>query len=440
MTKNINKWLSIMLLCSCIMGILFFTLYRDAVKANEEMYWNLELFAEVLYQVEQYYVEPRESTDLVYSAIKGMVQSLDPHSAFLTKEEHEDMMMETGGSFSGIGIEISVRDGELTVVSPIEGSPAFKKDLRAGDKIIKIEDEATKDMSLADAVKKIRGKKGTEIKLTILRKGATAPFEVVIVRDVIPLVSVRHEMLSPEIGYLRISTFQTNVSKDILAALEDMEKNKGFSGLVLDLRNDPGGLLTQAIEVADIFLDEGLIVSTKGRLSSHDMTVKARKNSKKRDYPIVVLVNEGSASASEIVAGALQDNERAIILGTRTFGKGSVQTIMPLSNGSGLRLTTARYFTPSGRSIQSSGIEPDIELDFIPPTNEKKPSRMVIREENLERHLDGELKEETFKEQEKDLKEDDDIMSRPLLERDNQVMRAYELLKTWHIFSKDKSL
>jgi len=427
-----------MLVCSCVMAVLFFTLYKDAVKANEEMYWNLELFAEVLYQVEQYYVEPNDSKDLVYSAIKGMIQSLDPHSAFLTKEEHEDMMMETGGSFSGIGIEISVRDGELTVVAPIEGSPAFKKGLQAGDKIIKIENQRTKDMSLTDAVKKIRGKKGTEINLTIMRKGASEPFSVLIVRDVIPLVSVRHEMLSPEIGYVRLSTFQANTAKDLRAALEGMEKQKGFSGLVLDLRNDPGGLLTQAIEVADIFLDEGLIVSTKGRISSQDMTVKATKNDVKRDYPMIVLVNEGSASASEIVAGALQDNGRALILGTRTFGKGSVQTIMPLSNGSGLRLTTARYFTPSGRSIQSNGIEPDIELDFIPPTSANKPARMVIREENLERHLDGVSGEKASAEQEKGDKDADDIMSKPLLERDNQVQRAYELLKTWHIFSKTK--
>ena len=438
MVKNINRWLSVMLVCSCVMAVLFFTLYKDAVKANEEMYWNLELFAEVLYQVEQYYVEPNDSKDLVYSAIKGMIQSLDPHSAFLTKEEHEDMMMETGGSFSGIGIEISVRDGELTVVAPIEGSPAFKKGLQAGDKIIKIENQRTKDMSLTDAVKKIRGKKGTEINLTIMRKGVSEPFSVLIVRDVIPLVSVRHEMLSPEIGYVRLSTFQANTAKDLRAALEGMEKQKGFSGLVLDLRNDPGGLLTQAIEVADIFLDEGLIVSTKGRISSQDMTVKATKNDVKRDYPMIVLVNEGSASASEIVAGALQDNGRALILGTRTFGKGSVQTIMPLSNGSGLRLTTARYFTPSGRSIQSNGIEPDIELDFIPPTSANKPARMVIREENLERHLDGVSGEKASAEQEKGDKDADDIMSKPLLERDNQVQRAYELLKTWHIFSKTK--
>ena len=329
------------------------------------------------------------------------------------------------------------KDGILTVVSPIEGTPAYEAGMKAGDKIIKIEDKSTKDMNLMEAVKTIRGPKGTKVKLTIMREGATEPLEFSITRDVIPLKSVRFFPLSPDVGYVRISNFQSKTSADLSAALQELEKGGRQKGLILDLRNNPGGLLSQAIDVSDLFLDSGVIVTTKGRDSSQNITASAHKNKKQRSYPIVVLVNGGSASASEIVAGALQDNKRALILGTRTFGKGSVQTILPLSDGSGLRLTTARYYTPSGRSIQLSGITPDIDLAFVPPpdTTEKKPRRFM-REEDLEGHMPQEVNKTDEQKAEGNGKED---QSKILLEKDNQVRYAYELLKTWRIFSQIKT-
>ncbi|MBK5102006.1 MAG: S41 family peptidase, partial [Desulfobacteraceae bacterium] len=338
-------------------GTLFLNGNGGEVKADtKEVYKNIEIFTDVLRQIEKHYVEPQDSQKLIYGAIKGMVRSLDPHSSFMTKEEHQELMMETKGSFTGIGIEITIKDNILTVVSPIEGTPAYKEGLKAGDKIIAIENKSTKDMTLMEAVKKIRGPKGTKIRLTIKREGTDKPLEFSITRDVIPLKSVRHHLLTPEIGYVRISNFQSKTAKDLSSVLKKLENGRRLKGLILDLRNNPGGLLSQAIEVSDLFIDSGVIVSTKGRASSQNIEATAHKNSKERNYPLVILVNAGSASAAEIVAGALQDNKRALILGTRSFGKGSVQTILPLSDGSGLRLTTARYYTPSGKSIQLSGI------------------------------------------------------------------------------------
>jgi carboxyl-terminal processing protease len=376
---------------------------------------------------------------MIYGAIKGMVQNLDPHSSFMTKEEHQDLLIETKGSFSGVGIEISVRDNVLTVVSPIEGTPAYAAGIQAGDKIVRIDDKSTNDMTLTDAVKSIRGKKGTKVKLTIIREAADKPLEFMITRDVIPLKSVRNYLLTPDIGYVRVSTFQSNTSKDLNVALEKLETGRDLKGLILDLRNNPGGLLSQAIEVSDIFLDSGLIVSTKGRNASQDMAVSANKNKHERDYPIIVMVNGGSASASEIVAGALQDNKRALTLGTRTFGKGSVQTILPLSDGSGLRLTTAKYYTPSGKSIQASGITPDIEIEFVPPVQEeKKESPQFMREKDLKGHMINDTTDST-NEKNKEKEDETTLRVKMLLERDNQVRQALQLLKTWDIFSTMKS-
>jgi carboxyl-terminal processing protease len=426
------------------MGVTAFVL-RGSGKIVEadtsEVYKNIETFTEVLRQIEENYVEPQDPQKLIEGAIKGMVQSLDPHSSFMTKEEHQELMMETRGSFTGIGIEITVKDGTLTVVSPIEGTPAYVAGLKAGDKIVKIEGKSTKDMTLIDAVKQIRGPKGSKVNLTILRESETKPLELDIVRDVIPLKSVRQLVLSPEVGYVRISNFQSKTAEELSAALENLERDRKLTGLILDLRNNPGGLLSQAIEVSELFLDSGVIVSTKGRDSSQDITATAHKNKKARSYPIIVLVNGGSASASEIVAGALQDNHRALILGTRTFGKGSVQTILPLSDGSGLRLTTARYYTPSGRSIQLSGITPDIELAFVSPNdNENKAPPKVVREEDLERHME---KEKVPDQSEPAAKEDssspEEQQAKALLQRDNQARQAFELLKTWGVFSKLKT-
>jgi len=425
------------LISLCLGGALFLNGSGRAVNADtEKVYKNIEIFTEVLRQIEKSYVEPQDSHELIYGAIKGMVQNLDPHSSFMTKEEHQELMLETKGSFTGIGVEITVKDDILTVVSPIEGTPAYNAGMKAGDQIIRIEDAKTKDMSLLEAVKKIRGPKGTKVNLTIMRPGEDKPLEFSITRGVIPLISVRHHFLTPEICYLRISNFQSKTSHDLSSALEDLEGTHDINGLVLDLRNNPGGLLSQAIEVSDLFLDSGLIVSTKGRVSSQDITASAHKNRVSRKYPIIVLINGGTASAAEIVAGALQDNKRGLVLGTRSFGKGSVQTILPLSDGSGLRLTTARYYTPSGKSIQLKGITPDIELTFIPPVDKKDtPDRKFFREEDLEGHMLNEAKDsepgvETYEETEQDRQ------VRVLLENDNQVRHAVELLKSWRIFSR----
>ena len=430
---------NIVLIALFVGGLLFFNGNDAKVEADtEDVYKNIEIFTEVLRQVENSYVEPQDSQKLIYGAIKGMVQSLDPHSSFMTKEEYKELMTETKGSFSGIGIEITIKDKILTVVSPIEGTPAYKAGMKAGDKIIKVEGESTQDMGIMEAVKKIRGPEGSKVNLTIVREGMDKPLELSITRGVIPLKSVRYYVLSPGIGYIRISNFQSNTSNDLSSALEILDKDGMLKGLIIDLRNNPGGLLSQAIEVSEQFLDSGVIVSTKGRESSHNITATAHKNKKDSEYPIIVLVNGGSASAAEIVAGALQDNKKAIILGSRTFGKGSVQSIFPLSDGSGLRLTTARYYTPSGKSIQSSGITPDIEMSFVVTEEKaKKKSPRFIREEDLKGHIlleEGNAK----KTDEKKPKEEKNQKVKRLLERDNQVRQALQLLKSWTIFSKIK--
>jgi carboxyl-terminal processing protease len=294
-------------------------------------------------------------------------------------------------------------------------------------------------MTIVDAVKQIRGEKGTKVKLTIMRGTNGKPLEFVVTRNVIPLRSVRHFFLTPSIGYVRVSNFQSKTTEDLVAALDSLEKDGKLEGLVLDLRNNPGGLLSQAIEVSDLFLDSGVIVSTKGRDTSQDMEVAARKNGKERSYPVVVVVNGGSASAAEIVAGALQDNKRALVLGTKTFGKGSVQTILPLSDGSGLRLTTARYYTPSGKSIQVSGIAPDVEVKFIPPTEEEEKDKEKLRKEIREGDLKGHMENDTSAaDQGKPAADSKEIdkKAKEILEKDNQVRQALQLLQTWHIFSQ----
>ena len=424
-----------------IAGTLFLNGNGGDVKAGtKEAYKNIEVFAEVLRQIEKNYVEPEDSQDLIYGAIKGMVRCLDPHSSFMTKDEYQELRMETSGSFTGVGIEITIKDDVLTVVSPIEGTPAYKAGIQAGDRIVKVDGKLTKNMPMMKAVKSIRGEKGTPVKLTIIRQGEEKPLDFSIMRDVIPLVSVRQHLLTPMIAYLRISNFQGKTTKDLISGLDELEKKSKLRGLILDLRNNPGGLLTQAVEVSDVFLESGVIVKTKGRRETENMVARAHKNRNPHSYPIIVLVNSGSASAAEIVAGALQDNKRAIILGTRTFGKGSVQVVLPLSDGSALRLTTARYYTPSGRSIQSSGIIPDIELEYSPldePEVNKKDH--FLREENIEGHMSNEDSEDDEKSSKSSIVEKDDRV-KMLLKKDNQVRHAMQLLQTWTIFSQIKTV
>jgi carboxyl-terminal processing protease len=407
---------------------------QDISAGTKEVYKNIEVLSEVLYKIEKNYVKDTDPQNVLYGAIKGMVRTLDPHSYFMKPEEYKELMVETKGKFSGVGIEITIRNNILTVVSPIEGTPAFKAGIKAGDQIIMIGDKSSKDLSMMDAVKLIRGPKGSKIKLTIRRKEIDKPIDFIITRDVIPIRSVRSFFLPFDIGYVRISNFQGNTSKELSKALEDMEKKGELNGLVLDLRNNPGGLLSQAVKVTDEFLDSGLIVSIKGRDEKEEESV-AHKNVKPRKYPMIVLVNEGSASASEIVAGALQDNKRALILGSTTFGKGSVQTLFPLSDGSGLRLTTAIYYTPSGRSIQAKGIEPDIKVAFIPSKEETEPKKPTfIRERDLKGHIKKGTPE-IKKEEKGGAVSDEKSQIQTRIDNDNQLRRAIQILRSWNIFS-----
>jgi len=407
-------------------------------------YESLEAFTNILSIVKKNYVEEVETKNLVNGAINGMLNSLDPHSAYLTPELYKDLQMDTQGRFGGLGIEITVKGGVLTVVSPIEDTPAFKAGIKPGDMIFKIEDEFTKDMTLVDAVKKMRGPKGTKINLSIKREGVPELIDFTLVRDTIRVQSVRSRVLESGYGYIRLAQFQERSDRDVQKALEKLAAEKsGLKGLVLDLRNNPGGLLTQAVRVADLFLDSGLIVYTEGRIESQKQKYFAQKDGSWMDFPIVVLVNGGSASASEIVAGALQDHKRAVVLGTKTFGKGSVQTILPLDDNSALRLTTARYFTPSGRSIQATGIVPDIVVEATPQQDGKpdEKKRPMLREENLPGHLPspqsapGQQPDQGDKEKEK-LVPPSAPTGDESIDNDAQLKRALDLLKSWDVFKQ----
>jgi carboxyl-terminal processing protease len=344
------------------------------VTDNAATYEQLRLFTEVLSHVQNQYVDEVPPRDLIYSAIKGTLRGLDPHSSFLDPDSYREMQVETSGSFGGLGIEITLKDDILTVVAPIDGTPAYRAGLHTGDRIVKIDGLPTKDMQLADAVKRMRGKPGTKVTISIVREGWTEPKDFDIVREQIRVQSVRVHELGDGIEYIRLRQFQEQSPHDLEAALDKLTKN-GMKALILDLRNNPGGLLTAAVEVSEKFIDDGkLVVYTEGRVRNQNMRFSAHAKKGYSQMPMVIMVNQGSASASEIVAGALQDWGRATIVGTQTFGKGSVQTIIPLSDGSGLRLTTAKYFTPKGRSIHGKGITPDIVVE-VPkePTPRERP-------------------------------------------------------------------
>jgi len=431
---------------------LFTCLYTGlmASAATREAYEKLKLFADVLDIVEKNYVEEVKTEDLIYGSIKGMLETLDPHSSFMTPDDFKELQVETKGVFSGIGIEITLKDGVLTVVSPIEGTPADKAGLKAGDRILKIDGKTTKNMSLTEAVKKLRGPRGTKVTISILREGWAEVKDFALVRDVIPIHSVKHKTMEEGYGYVRIINFQDKTSQDLKSALDDLEQqNKPLKGLILDLRNNPGGLLDQAVRVADEFIEEGIVVYTDGRIKSQNVRFTAHGGEKPHPYPIIILVNEGSASASEIVAGALQDHKKAIILGAQTFGKGSVQTVIPLDDGSGLRLTTARYYTPGGRSIQAKGITPDIIVasQFNLHGEEMKKIK-ILREKDLEHHIKNDREEavpetqpDIGKEVEKpdtDKDQKDEKAAGATLEEDIQLNRALQILKSWEIFSKVK--
>ena len=355
----------------CLGAVLMLTMLSSAVNAENDpaletdTYRQLETFANILSILQENYVEEIDAREAVDGAIKGLLLSLDPHSSYLKPESYEEFRTETQGSFTGIGIEITLRDNVITVISPIADTPAARAGIKARDKIVKINGEPTKNKTPLDAVKLLRGEKGTEVTISIYREGEKNLLDVTLVRDTIPLHSVKSFEIMAGFGYISISNFQNNTSTEFKQHLEKLQQSHELQGLVLDLRNNPGGLLNQAVSLADIFLDEGLIVYTRGRNKEQDLTYEAHKERLSLSCPLVVLVNEGSASASEIVAGALQDHHRAVLVGTKTFGKGSVQTIIPLRNGAGLRMTTARYYTPKGRSIQATGIIPDVEVTAV---------------------------------------------------------------------------
>ncbi len=340
-------------------------------------YEQLRLFTEVLSIVQNQYVDEVPPKDLIYSAIKGTLRGLDPHSSFLDPESYKDMQVETSGSFGGLGIEITLKDDILTVVSPIEGTPAYRAGLVTGDRIVKIDGLSTKDMQLSDAVKRMRGKPGTKVTISVVREGWTEAKDFDIVREQIRVHSVREHMLDGGVAYIKLRQFQEQTPHDLEQALDKAAKG-GMKALVLDLRGNPGGLLTAAVEVSEKFVDDGkLVVYTEGRVRNQNMRFTAHSKKPLSTVPMVVLLNQGSASASEIVAGALQDWGRAMVVGTQSFGKGSVQTIIPLSDGSGLRLTTAKYFTPKGRSIHGKGITPDIVVE-VPKDKDPAPKERPL--------------------------------------------------------------
>ena len=411
---------------------------RHEVTAVEDSYERLKVFTEVLSLIQANYVDETKPRDLIYGGIKGMLETLDPHSSFLSPDIFKEMQVETQGSFGGLGIEITVKDRQLTVIAPIEGTPADRAGLHPADRIVKIDGNPTKDMTLIEAVKKLRGPKGTSVTLTILREESPGPFELTLVREVIEVKSVRAKDLGDGIAYIRIASFQERTGKDLLKAIEQFQKN-GISALVLDLRNDPGGLLNQAVQVSDLFLDKGqLIVYTEGRIKNQDLRFSAEHGAQVPKVPMVVLVNGGSASASEIVAGALQDWKRALVLGTKTFGKGSVQTVIPLSDGSGLRLTTAKYYTPKGRSIHGTGIVPDIIVEAPRPTLAKGQGGQVEKEK------EGEVgKDRPEGRQERKISEEEGDPNLQIGKRDGpdptsdvQLKRAMEILKASRILEK----
>ena len=422
-------------------------------KSNSN-YETLKIFSEVLSLIESTYVEKVSSEKLIEGAIHGLVKTLDPHSSYMPPDVFQEMKVQTSGKFGGLGIEVSMRDGILTVISPIEGTPAFEAGIQAKDKIIKIEDDSTLDMSLNDAVSRLRGEVGSPVNITILRKDLKAPLLVKIVRDIVKVQSVKKKVYHSDIGYVKIRTFSKNTSSDLDKALSYLQ-NKNITKLILDVRNNPGGLLDQAVEVSDRFLgNENLIVYTKGRTEDQNSRFTTHDKIKYVDYPMSILVNGGSASASEIVAGALQDLGRAVILGTPTFGKGSVQTIIPLSDGSALRLTTARYYTPNGQIIQENGITPDIVIENQPlPTiskkndaNAKKPTekeriRRFLRERDLKQHLKGKTSiEGSEKDNQKKSTPNGDGKSLTKLEedldKDAQLRHAVSLLSGWDIIAE----
>lgn len=418
-----------------LLFVLFVFSFSSASYANnKETIRLLDLFGDVFDKVKRDYVEDVEDKDLIEAAINGMLSSLDPHSSYLNEKSFDEMKIQTRGEFGGLGIEVTMENGLVKVVSPIDDTPAYRAGLHAGDFISKIDDEAVMGTTLSEAVEKMRGKPGTKIKLTVLREGENEPMEFTIKRDIIKIESVKPKDKGDDVGYVRITSFSEQTAENLKKAVKDIEKAKGdkLKGLILDLRNNPGGLLDQAIDVSDLFIERGEIVSTGGRVTDSNKRFNATKGDILGGKPIIVLINGGSASASEIVSGALQDHKRALIVGTKSFGKGSVQTVIPLSTSKGaMRLTTSRYFTPSGRSIQAEGIEPDIQIEQA--KIETIDNKMKTTEASLRKHLKNNNGEKKAEESVKD-----DSKSDELYEEDYQLARAIDLLRGIYFYTQKK--
>jgi carboxyl-terminal processing protease len=418
--------------------------------SSEDLYDGLKLFSDVIELIQREYVDEVDSKDLIQKAIQGMVQGLDPHSSLLPSDAFEDLQIDTKGKFTGIGIHITMRNGFVTVISPIEDTPAHKAGIEAGDRIIKVDGQFAKD--LREAVRMMRGPKGSKVAVTIMREGIKKPMEFELIRDEIPIQSVKFVTLKPGYGYLRLSNFTATTTQEFEKALEKLEaETDSMKGLILDLRNNGGGLLNQAISISDVFIDKGQILSIKGRDKKNTKVFNATPSVVQRSYPIVVLINGGTASASEIVAGALQDHKRALLLGAPSFGKGSVQTVETLRDGSGLKLTIARYYTPSGRSIQAKGIEPDIALKFKRIDTEEAAEKEdgFFKEKDLENHLEAEgdapptprTPPKPGSERNDSIKDAESRVG-PLkletLQTDNQIMRALEILTGFDVLRQVK--
>ena len=387
---------------------------------------DLQAFTDVYSRIKQDYVESVDDKKLLEDAIRGMLSGLDPHSSYLDSDEFNELRVGTTGQFGGLGIEVGMENGFVKVISPIDDTPASRAGIQAGDLIIRLDDKAVKGMTLGDAVKIMRGKPDTDITLTIVREGQSKPIEVTITREIIRVKSVRKRMLEPGYGYVRITNFQSRTATDLLKSVSDLQEEQKLKGMVLDLRNNPGGVLNGAVGVSDAFLDAGLIVYTEGRIDDSSMKYTATPGDILNGAPLVILVNGGSASASEIVAGAMQDHERAIIMGFKTFGKGSVQTIQELRNGSAVKLTTARYYTPNGRSIQAEGIDPDITLKNLEVKQSEDSAG--VSEKDLSGHLENPVNGEVDAADESANAEDDDKED-DLSESDYQLFEALNLLK-----------
>lgn len=426
-------------LSGVVLGVLLLpqTLMAEEAKTPEPVpIEELRTFAEIFGRIKQEYVEPVGDAELLEHAIRGMLSGLDPHSSYLNAEEYKELQIGTSGKFGGLGIEVGMEDGFVKVVSPIDDTPAQRAGVEAGDLIIRLDDKQVKGLSLDEAVDIMRGEPGTPITLTIIREHERKPLKITIVRDIIKVISVKSRTLEPGYAYLRIAHFQSRTPEDLLKAVKKLreESKEGIKGVVMDLRNNPGGVLTASVAVSDAFLESGKIVYTLGRAKVSQLEYKATPGDILHGVPMVVLVNGGSASASEIVAGALQDHKRAIVMGSQTFGKGSVQSIVPVTRGAAVKLTTARYYTPLGRSIQAEGIVPDIELHPVKISSSEVGEKMSVKEADLAGHLmNGHAKEgaEEKSDQKENGKED-----KPLAESDYELYEALNLLKGLHTFSK----